>query len=134
MRCLLGLAGGVRNLVSGGSDNVGNKTPKRILTEDELNLIGGADVRGLPGSDVASSILPPSELENGKKLELVEIGTNLIVKGEMDAAKKKQFCQGLSICSLARTDGRDAKAVLWRIMLSLFERQLFTGSCCCVMG
>ena len=68
------------------------------------------------------------------KLELVEIGTNLIVKGEMDAAKKKQFCQGLSICSLARTDGKDAKAVLWRIMLSLFERQLFTGSCCCVMG
>ena len=85
-------------------------TRRRILTEDELNLIGGADVRGLPGSDVASSILPPSEVENGKKLELVEIGTNLIVKGEMDAAKKKQFCQGLSICSLARTDGRDAKA------------------------
>ena len=109
-------------------------TRRRILTEDELNLIGGADVRGLPGSDVASSILPPSEVENGKKLELVEIGTNLIVKGEMDAAKKKQFCQGLSICSLARTDGRDAKAVLWRIMLSLFERQLFTGSCCRVMG
>ena len=85
-------------------------TRRRILTEDELNLIGGADVRGLPGSDVASSILTPSEVENGKKLELVEIGTNLIVKGEMDAAKKKQFCQGLSICSLARTDGRDAKA------------------------
>ena len=83
-------------------------TRRRILTEDELNLIGGADVRGLPGSDVASSILTPSEVENGKKLELVEIGTNLI--GEMDAAKKKQFCQGLSICSLARTDGRDAKA------------------------
>ena len=109
-------------------------TRRRILTEDELNLIGGADVRGLPGSDVASSILTPSEVENGMKLELVEIGTNLIVKGEMDAAKKKQFCQGLSICSLARTDGRDAKAVLWRIMLSLFERQLFTGSCCRVMG
>ena len=109
-------------------------TRRRILTEDELNLIGGADVRGLPGSDVASSILTPSEVENGMKLELVEIGTNLIVKGEMDAAKKKQFCQGLSICSLARTDRRDAKAVLWRIMLSLFERQLFTGSCCCVMG
>ena len=85
-------------------------TRRRILTEDELNLIGGADVRGLPGSDVASSILTPSEVENGMKLELVEIGTNLIVKGEMDAAKKKQFCQGLSICSLARTDGRDAKA------------------------
>ena len=28
-----------------------------------LNLIGGADVRGLPGSDVASSILLPSEME-----------------------------------------------------------------------
>ena len=28
-----------------------------------LNLIGGADVRGLPGSDVASSILLPSEMQ-----------------------------------------------------------------------
>ena len=29
-----------------------------------LNLIGGADVRGLPGSDDASSIILPSEMEN----------------------------------------------------------------------
>ena len=69
-------------------------TRRRILTEDELNLMGGADVRGLPGSDVASSILTPSEVENGMKLELVEIWTNLIVKGEMDAAKKKTILSG----------------------------------------
>ena len=117
MRCLLGLAGGVRNLVSGGSDNVGNKTPKRILTEDELNLIGGADVRGLPGSDVASSILPPSEVENGKKLELVEIGTNLIVKGEMDAAKKNNFVRGSAFA-------------LWQELTEEMQK-LCCGELCC---
>ena len=31
--CLLGLAGGVRNLVSGGSDNVGNKTPHTYTSQ-----------------------------------------------------------------------------------------------------
>ena len=52
VRCLdLGLAGGVRNLRM-PKDNVRGSPSKK-------HLIGGAGVRGLPGSEEASSILLP---------------------------------------------------------------------------